>query len=261
MPMTRRTSIAAMVATMITGCGGGGSEDTSAGGSFDKKSITSQSNGQTYPLSLYIPPGSSADRASMPVVYVLDGESRFQVVLDIVRQSGSHAIVVAIGNEANRAIDYVPPNTCTPGGGGEIAFLNFIRLELTPTIEATVGGDPARRVLLGHSHGGSFVLYALFAQAPGTHHFSAYLASDASIACMSPTVYGWEATYHAQYTALPVRLHISYAANAENGPFAQLLASRQYVGLALAAQFYAGGHIGMIPAAFTDALRFASATS
>ncbi len=261
MPITRRTSIAAVVCAMITGCGGAGSEEASAGGSFDKKAITSQGNGQTCPLSLYITPGSSADRARMAVIYVLDGESRFQVALDIVRQAGSQAIIVAIGNEANRANDYVPPNSCTPGGGGEIAFLTFIRPELTPYIEATVGGDPARRVLLGHSHGGSFVLYALFAQAPGTHHFSAYLASDASIACMSPTVYGWEATYHAQYTALPVRLHISYAANAENAPFAQMLASRQYVGLTLAAQFYSGGHIGMIPAAFTDALQFAFANS
>jgi hypothetical protein len=34
---------------------------------------------------------------------------------------------------------------------------------------------------------------------------------------------------------------------------------RGYAGLAMASQFYAGGHIGMIPAAFSDAIAFALA--
>lgn len=76
---------------------------------------------------------------------------------------------------------------------------------------------------------------------------------------MSATVHGWESAYAAANTALPVRLHVSYAANLGNVAFAQQVQGRRYTGLTLAAQFYAGGHIGMIPLAFTEALAFALA--
>ena len=153
----------------------------------------------------------------------------------------------------------MPPNTCTPNGGDQAPFLDFIRLELIPFIETGFGGDPQRRVLLGHSHGGSFVLYALFNEPAATRSFSAYLASDASIGCMPATVSAWESVYAAANTSLPVRLHVSYSANVDNARFAEQVESRHYVGLRLATQLYPGGHIGMIPAAFTDALAFAVA--
>lgn len=168
-------------------------------------------------------------------------------------------MIVAIGNEALRGRDYVPANTCTPGGGGEAAFLQFIRSELVPFVEASLASDPQRRILLGHSHCGSFLLYALFNEDPSSRLFIAYLASDASIDCMSATVYGWESAYAAANTALPVRLHVSYAANLGNIAFAQQIQGRHYAGLMMVSQIYAGGHVGMIPAAFADALTFALA--
>lgn len=256
---TRRSALIALCALMA-GCGGGGGSSTSAqAGSVQQRSINAQSNGSTYPLNIFLPPASAGKRATLPVVYLLDGESRFQAVVDILEAGKAGVIVVGIGNEALRSRDYVPPNSCTANGGGEAAFFDFIRLELVPWVEANVGGDPARRILLGHSHGGSFVLYALFAEAPASHHFHAYLASDASIGCMPATVYGWEAAYAAAHTDLPVLLHISWGANLDNGPFLQAVQARHYQGLALAGQLYPGGHIGMIPAAFTDALAFALA--
>ena len=133
----------------------------------------------------------------MPVIYLLDGDSRFAAVVDIVERTQARVVIVGIGNEALRGRDYVPANICTPGGGGQGAYLDFIRLDLIPFVETTFGGDPQRRILLGHSHGGSFVLYALFNEAPAGRHFAAYLASDASIDCMSGTVYGWESDYAA----------------------------------------------------------------
>ena len=216
-------------------------------------------NGTTYPIKVYLPPGAAVDKATMPVIYLLDGDSRFNAATSVVQASRARAIVVAIGMESLRARDYVPQNSCTPGGGGHAAFLDFICSELIPFVETTIGGDPARRTLLGHSHGGSFVLYALFAEANATRHFKAYLASDSSIACMPATVYGWESTFAAASEALPVRLHLSYAANTESAPFSQQLQSRRYTGLTLATQSYAGGHLGMIPSAFSDAIAFALA--
>lgn len=228
-------------------------------GTVRTESLRSSHTGNGYPVHIYVPPGDAAARAAMPVVYLLDGDSRFNTLVDIVETSRTRVIIAAIGNEARRNEDYVPSNTCTMGGGGQVAYLNFIRLELTPYIEANVGGHPLRRVLLGHSHGGSFVLYALFAEGGANRHFAAYLSSDASIACMQDTVYGWEAAYAAAHTTLPTRLHLAHAANVANIDFAAQLRGRRYSGLTLAAHAYGGGHVGMIPVAFADALAFALA--
>jgi enterochelin esterase-like enzyme len=256
---TRRSSMAALLGLVAAGCGGGGGSGNgpTLAGSLRTLSLTARTIGTTYPLYIYLPPDSDAGRATLPVVYLLDGESRFQTTVDIVEAARSRVMLVGIGNEAQRSRDYVPQNLCTPGGSGQVAFLDFIRRELIPYVEANVGGSPTRRTLLGHSHGGSFVLYALFNEPVGDRRFGAYLASDSSIDCMKPKVYGWESDYAAANTALPVRLHLSYSANLANGPFGELLQSRHYAGLTLVSQLYAGGHIGMIPQAFADALTFA----
>lgn len=247
----------------MAGACGGGSDNAATGpaDSVQTAAIYSRINGTSYPLNIYLPVDSQRDRASLPVVYLLDGDSRMAATVDIVRARGWRVIVVGIGNEPLRGRDYVPPNNCTPGGGGHVAFFDFIRQELTPFIEAQYGGDPARRILLGHSHGGSFVLYAVFAEAGPVRHFRSYLASDASVGCLSATLYGWEAAYAAANTALPTRLHVAWATagNVANAAFAQQVQSRRYTGLTFAAPEIAGGHLSMIPQAFADALGFALA--
>ena len=261
MTINRRTTLVTLLSTLTAGCGGGGGDSSGATGGSTTAAIYSQRNATNYPLNVYVPPGASTDRASLPVVYLLDGDSRFPTLVAIVESLGLRVIIVGIGNEANRSHDYVPANMCTANGGGQAEFFDFIRFELTPFIESKVGGDPARRVLLGHSHGGSFVLYALFAQAAAAHHFSAYLASDASIGCMPAIIYGWESSYAAANAALPVRVHLSYGANLDNEGFANQVRSRNYSQARFASAYYAGGHIGMIPAAFSDAMRFALPTA
>jgi len=231
-------------------------------GTVRTQGFQSSHTGSAYPIHVYLPPGNAAAHAAMPVVYLLDGDSRFETMMQIVESTRTLVIVVAIGNDARRNQDYVPVNTCTSGGGGHVAYLNFIRLELTPFIEANFGGRPLRRVLLGHSHAGSLVLHALFAEAGANRHFSAYLASDASIPCMRETLDGldgWEAAYAATNTSLPPRLHLAYAGNVANADLATHLQGRRYGGLTLAANACGSGHIGMIPIAFADALAFALA--
>ena len=260
MPVTRRSSMIALVGLIGAGCGGGGGDDdASPAGSLQTRSIVSRSTGTTYPLFIYVPPDSEATRATLPVIYVLDGESRFWPVVDVAARAQTQAIVVGIGNEALRNNDYVPPNLCTVGGGGQALFLETIRSDVIPFVEANFGGDPSRRVLLGHSHGGSFVLYALFNERPADRLFGAYLASDASLACTEASVYRWESAYAAANTTLPVRLHVAHASNVGNIPFAAKVKSRNYGGLTMLSQFYEGGHLGMIPLAFAEALAFALA--
>lgn len=249
---------------VLSGCGGGGSgEAVPMEGSRDVQTIASRVNGSSYPLNVYLPPASAGPRSALPVIYALDGEWWFEVLVNIAETTHARVIIVGIGNPALRGRDYVPGNFCTVGGGGHVAYLNFIGSELIPYIERTFGGDPARRVLLGHSHGGSFVLYAMFAQAPGQHLFSAYLASDASVSCMTDTAYGWERSYAASYSELPVRLHLSYATGGNyeaNLRYSQAIEQRRYARLAFRAQAYDGGHTGIIPRAFADAVAFALAT-
>jgi enterochelin esterase-like enzyme len=244
--------------SVVAACGGGGS-GPALDGSTTQASISSAITGAVYPLSIYLPPASAGNRATLPIVYALDGEWWFQNLVDIAEAAGARIIVVGIGNQARRGQDYVPANSCTTGGGGQAAYLAFLTQELIPHVERTVGGDPDRRALLGHSHGGSFVYYALFAEPPTAHHFSAYLASDASIGCMPSTVGQWEQSYAAAYAALPVRLHISFASggNPDNGPFAEVVRGRAYTDLTLQTRAYTGSHTGIIPTAFADAVAFA----
>lgn len=249
-----------LVFVAAAGCGGGGDGGASMQGSTEQRVITSRVNGAIYPLSLYLPPASAGARATLPVVYALDGDWWFSELVRIAEAAKAGVIVVGIGNNARRGIDFVPANTCTPGGGGHAAYLEFIRTELIPYVESTVGGNPARRALLGHSHGGSFVYYALFAAAAGSHPFSAYLASDSSLGCMPGTAEAWEAAYAAAHTELPVRLHMSHTTiHSADIAFAQRIRDRRYAQLVASEQSYSGTHTGIIPAAFADALAFALA--
>jgi hypothetical protein len=118
----------------------------------------------------------------------------------------------------------------------------------------TFAGSLQTKNVTAQSNGVAYPLYIYL-----SHDFSAYLASDASIGCMQGTVYDWDDSYAARFTTLPVRLHVSYAANVANGPFVEHLQDQHYAGLVLASGAYRGGHLGMIPAAFADAITFAFA--
>jgi enterochelin esterase-like enzyme len=254
--------IAAVVLLALSSCGGGGggsSEGAQLSGSTRELGATSSITGNFYPLRVYLPPASAGPRSSLPIVYALDGDWWFDVLVSNAEAAHAGVIVVAIGYNSNRATDYVPQNRCTANGGGHAAFLQFIRTELIPYVEAEVGGDPQQRILLGHSHGGSFVYYALFAETAGHHPFATYLASDASIGCMPATVNEWEAAYGAANTDLPLKLHVSYSVvgNADNAAFADVIANRHYPHFAMQVQSYNATHTGMIPAAFADAVAFA----
>lgn len=267
--LLRRRAFTTAGLLALAGCGGGGSGNGSDGtgaepGSLRSLNIASRSTATTYPLSIYVPPAGSARAQDLPVVYALDGETWFQTLVGLMQTAPVPAIVVAVHTAGQRTRDFVPVNTCTSGGGGEGRFLDFLRQELQPYVAANVGGNPARQVLFGHSHGGSFVLHALFAEPPGAHGFQAYLASDASIGCMASTVHGWEQAYAAAHATLPVRLHLSHASagnHQANLDFAAALKRRTYGGLVLADQAYAGTHLGIVPQALADGIGFALATA
>lgn len=258
------------IASALGGCGGGGAAAGApavtppvASGTRVTTSITSRKWATGYLLNVYLPPASAGPRSGLPTLFLLDGDSWFETA---VAQQATQppAIIVGVGNAGQRDRDFVPSNLCTPAGGGEADYLDFFRGELLPMIDGSFGGDPTRRILFGHSHGGSFVLYAMFAQAPGRHAFRAYLSCDASIPCLVAAADAWDQRYAASYRELPVRLHLSYATQgnrAGNQTYVQTIKQRSYVGLAMADVSFEGTHGGIVPQALSDGLRFALAAA
>jgi predicted alpha/beta superfamily hydrolase len=263
----RRHAALALLGTALTGCGGGSSVGGGAGpvqATRDFRTLSSRYTSSSYALDIHLPPASAGPRAAMPVVYVLDGESWFDSVKAVVESLQRSVIVVGIQSGGQRSRDFVPANSCTSDGGGQAAYFEFIRQELIPAIEASYGGDPAQRVIFGHSHGGSFVLYAMFAEAPGQHRFSTYLACDASLGCMAAAASGWEHAYAAAHRELPVRLHLSSASlgnHVSNVEYADLIAQRRYAHLTFTARVYNGTHGGIVPQVLADGLGSAFAGS
>ena len=146
-----------------------------AGGYFP---LVSQSNGRTYHVYVRLPEGyDDAPDRDWPVVYVLDGDSLFPILapthLFLGYDEGlPEAIVVGIAYGGfdpsinRRNVDFTGFAADTrPGEGGAAAFHDFLREQLLPEVEGRYRADATRRVLLGQSRAGYFVLWSAL-QAP-----------------------------------------------------------------------------------------------
>lgn len=119
-------------------------------------------------LVVVIPPFNINDHPNekFPVLFVLDpGNNLFATFgivnyySDMLKIIPKMIIVGIVSNDRER--DYLPsPSVEHPTGGGADRFLNFIKSELVPVIDSAY---PAKkeRVLIGHSAGGLFAIYAL----------------------------------------------------------------------------------------------------
>jgi hypothetical protein len=101
-----------------------------------------------------------------PIIYLLDGDSTFPLLAPehAFLTYDDHlpdAIVVGIayGSFASpvnhREIDF---------GDRAADFQRFLATELIPAVERRTKADPTRRILVGQSFGGTFVLYSAFTQ-------------------------------------------------------------------------------------------------
>ena len=126
---------------------------------------------------VHLPIGYDATTAEYPVLYLLDGGYHFHHTTGITQfLSGlgkiPQTIVVAIRN-IDRNKDFLPTHTeDIPTSGGGEKFLEFIETELFPYIENNYRTAPYR-ILVGHSFGGTFTMYA-FLEKPEL--FNAYIA-------------------------------------------------------------------------------------
>lgn len=143
---------------------------------------------------VYLPPsaGDGTDTTKRyPVIYLLDGGVHFHSVTGLLDQLTYNElvpemIVVAITN-TDRSRDLTPTRSVkstdgsereylkTTGGAGN--FLKFIETELFPYVEKRYPTEP-HRILIGHSFGGLFALYAMMNR---PELFNSYVAIDPSL--------------------------------------------------------------------------------
>ncbi len=190
---------------------------------FRQRSVVS---GLDYEIFVSVP-DSEPPASGFPVIYVLDGNSDFLTVSETVKRVSrrpqatgiSPSIVVGIGypdtesyNIDRRQFDltrHAPDEAALPDAssgacGGQDAFVEFLRTQLQPHVEAVYPADPARRTLMGHSLAGYFVL-DLLSRRP--EMFSGYMS-------FSPSIW-WDRAGLMQAVAAmgrvasPPRLHIS----------------------------------------------------
>jgi predicted alpha/beta superfamily hydrolase len=236
------------------------------------RQLESSNTGRSYDLYVHLPEEYIRDqKANYPVLYVLDGQWDFKLLDSI--YGGLHydkfvpaMIIVGVtysGEDADydalRAMDYTPVrDVFFPGSGEAPKFLAFFKEELIPFIESEYRADSSHRLLLGSSFGGTFTLYAMFAE-PGL--FSGYVAGSPIVMFGNRDVFKQEAAYANEHLDLPVRLFIGVGELEEIvGPvqeFIQVLRERGYPGLKLETRLIEGErHAGNKPETYNRGLRF-----
>lgn len=248
----------ATVAFVIIACGGGGGD-----GSGDTNPITpeaieaveesislvSESVGVTYRISVGLPPAYDELGSPHPAIFLLDGDWFFNDFFSGLDENDDF-ILIGINNSDRRNIDYLPPNNCEAESGGSDAFLDFLVSELVPYLDATYNIDPALRLLFGHSHGGSFVFFTLFADHGQT--FPLLFANDASLQCWAASA--MEQAYAFENDTLPVAFYATGATegNADVvGPVMDAIVRHDYAGLAVKYDRIIGTHDGILDTAFS----------
>ena len=235
------------------------------------RTMKSPSTGRTYDL--YIRKPTDFERSKdkkYPVLYLLDGQWDFKLLDSVIgglvydkwmpdivvvgiTYSGEHP-----DYDALRAMDYTPNPGDRAGSGDGAKFLQFIKTELIPFMETNYRGDPARRILGGHSLGGLFTLYAMFTD---PSQFWGYLAGSPAIPWGNDFVVKQEEGFAKGHKALPVRLFFGVG-GAEplmtpGVAFVRTLAARNYTGLNWEHRVIEGErHSGVKPEFYNRGLRF-----
>jgi uncharacterized protein len=221
-----------------------------------------------------------------PVIYVLDGNMHFNMVVDMVRFMNIRvefcnelpdALIVGIGypvtgtltdmlyqvmhlrmrdfvlgrEESGEAFmqEHFPIAASIPSGNG-LSFMRFLRQELIPWIETDYQADPADRTLLGHSMGANFALYTLF------HHPDLF---QRCVAASFDPILDQEQAFAEDNDNLPVRLHLIWEGISQQdlaGPrsLVDRLTTRGYDGLRITHETVVGTHCAMAPFAYQSGL-------
>ena len=177
----RQIAGACLIVSALAACASGAKpreveEDATA--NVTVATIDSERTGAVYRLYIYVPESYATATAAYPVIYATDGdagfppEGRFVNFTKILQRRRTDAILVGIGGTERRNKDLLLP--------GAKAYHEFITQEVIPFVESHFRADPRRRILSGISFGGSFVVTALFLEAPDRLFFSHYISAEGS---------------------------------------------------------------------------------
>ena len=129
--------------------------------------------GQTYELHVMLPARYNESKKSYPVLYLLDSQWDFPLLTSLYGQQYydgfiPEIVIVGItwagpnpGDGRLRARDLVPSSNPSAESGAS-KFLNFMKGELFPFVEANYRVSNTNRTLAGCSLGGLFTLYTLY---------------------------------------------------------------------------------------------------
>lgn len=167
--------------------------------------LESADNDRTYHVYVRLPEGYDAsDGRTWPVVYLLDGDSLFPLLapthLFLGYDEGlPEAIVVGIGYGSfdpainKRNVDFTALGEDTRSGeGGAEDFHRFLRDQVIPEVEGRHRGDPQRRILVGQSRAGYFVLWSALKE---PDLFQARIASNPSVEPARDQLFGTPAAH------------------------------------------------------------------
>jgi len=139
----------------------------------DYFNIKSTYVGRDFHINVRLPLDYQANNAkTYPVVYVLDGDSLFPLLAPThlflhYDEKLPEAIIVGISYGSfypiinKRDIDFsAPAIDAAPNEDGAPRFLDFLKKELIPKIENQFRANTAKRVLVGQSRAGYFVLWS-----------------------------------------------------------------------------------------------------
>jgi predicted alpha/beta superfamily hydrolase len=162
----------------------------------------------TFSIFISLPAGYDLKKNNKyPIVYLLDANLYFDIIASTLKKYSeagmlSPAILVGIGYkdiqtmDSLRSRDYtypiaIPEYEMSTSGKAD-KFLSFINNELIPDIDQKYSSDKDNRVLMGHSLGGYFTVYALqqnllnrnnvfhgyIAASPSTHYNHNYILKE-----------------------------------------------------------------------------------
>lgn len=204
-------------------------------GSEVRKITSKIVDGQEYDLQIALPSGYANSDKKYPVVYLMDSQWDFPLVSTIYGEQYfdgfiPEIIIVGItwgGKNPNpdvlRARDYTPTNEGRGvQTGGADKFLDFIKSEVFPFMDANYRVDNSNKTLMGCSLGGLFTMYSLF-----THPtmFNNYIAASPAIGWDKEIMYAYEKNYSENKNTPPAKLFMTIGDVERNVPNFEKLTS------------------------------------
>lgn len=239
-----------------------------------------------YELFLY-KPDITPPPEGFPIIYVLDGNAYFHTVADIVSLQARRrektgvvpAIVCAVGYPGGlpfhprRFWDYTPkkdslnmpkrPNGLPwPESGGAEDFLHTLEEIIKPFVEARFPVNRLEQTLFGHSLGGLFTVYALFAKPDA---YQNYMAISPSLWWNRPLMQGLEQDFLTESEVIAKRLFLAVGSEEKEHirqDAEDLYERLQDSGKIRAAFIETPGenHISVVPTVLSKALRYINRT-